>query len=104
MSYLRPRPIQTIFEDSFVQMLFEACLFSIQILHGFANGSACMKRVSIPHQKLLRSLVGIFVRVAIGDVCSGAYTLARSVVYLFVGDIGIRPLAPTTYGWLRLRL
>jgi hypothetical protein len=46
----------------------------------------------------------VLIRVAIGDVCRGAYTLARSVVCLLVGDIGIRPLASTIYGWLRLRL
>jgi hypothetical protein len=60
--------------------------------------------MNIPLQKLLRSLICIFIRVAIGDVCRGAYTLARSVLCLFVGDIGIRTLALTIYGWLRLGL
>jgi hypothetical protein len=46
----------------------------------------------------------VSIRVAIGDVCRGAYTLAGSVVCLLVGDIGIRLLASTTYGWLGLRL
>ena len=63
-----------------------------------------MKRVSTPLRMLLRSLVCIFIRVAVGDVCRGAYKLAGSVLCLFVGDIGIRTLALTTYGWLRLGL
>jgi hypothetical protein len=63
-----------------------------------------MKRVSIPFQKLLRSLICIFIRVAVGNVCRGAYTLAGSVVCLFVGDIRVRTLALTIYGWLRLGL
>jgi hypothetical protein len=63
-----------------------------------------MKRVSIQHQKLLRGLVCVFIRVAIDDVGRGADALAGSVVCIFVGDIGIRPLAFTIYGCLRLRL
>ena len=63
-----------------------------------------MKRVSIPPQQLLRSLVCIFIRVAVGDFCRGAYTLVGSVVCLFVDDIGIPTLVLTVYGWLRLGL
>jgi hypothetical protein len=60
--------------------------------------------VSIPPQKSSRSLVCIFIRVAVGHVCGGAYTPAESDVCLFAGDIGIWTLALAIYGWLRLEL
>jgi hypothetical protein len=82
----------------------EACSLYIQIRHGFANASACMKRVGIPPQKLLTSLGCIFICVAVGNVCRGAYTIAGNVVCLFASDIGLRTLALTIYGWLRLGL
>ena len=78
----------------------EACSLYIQIRHGFANASACMKRGEYSIAKVIEKSRWYFYSCR----CRRCLQGSLHAICLFGGDIGIRTLVSTIYGWLRLGL